>query len=89
MMRTELECLLREFAGPDAGVITDATTFELLGLDSGDLVDLVLHAERFSRVRLSDFTLAQLVTFGDLVAAIDDARTRRAGPVSAAVQVTA
>lgn len=70
--RQTMEQIVREFAGEDAGAIGDATTFLELGLDSFDMVALVLEVERRTRVRLPDRAIAGLTCFGALVGAVGE-----------------
>lgn len=70
--------LVRGYAG-DGAAIGDATTFASLGLDSGDMIALVLDVEAVLRVRLPDRVIAGLTTFGALVNAVGD-QVRRAVP---------
>jgi acyl carrier protein len=70
-MKARLEQLVRDLAGPDdAGPIGADTTFAGLGLDSYDMVSLVMDVEQAFGIRLSDQVLAGLSTFGALEAAV-------------------
>lgn len=70
-MRSRLEQLVRGYAGDDLP-IADATTFAGLGLDSGDMIALVLDVEAQLRVRLPDRAIAGLTDFAALHQAVLD-----------------
>jgi acyl carrier protein len=75
-VRARLEHVVRAFAGEDAGAIADATTFHELGLDSFDMISLVLDVEATLRVRLPDQAIAGLTHFGALVEAVGGTRAK-------------
>ncbi len=69
-LETMTAILVEDFDIPAAELGADVT-FEALGLDSLDLVDLTLALEERTGVRLEDEELADIRTIGDAVAIAD------------------
>lgn len=51
--------------------LTEDTDFSQIGLDSLDLVELIMTVEDFYDIEISDEELSEMQTFGDLVKYID------------------
>ncbi len=66
IMATFTEILTEDFDIPEDEVTRDAT-FEALGLDSLDVVDLTLALEEKTGITLEDDELEEVVTVGDAV----------------------
>lgn len=66
-LQTELEAILVEEFDIPADELSPDATFEALGLDSLDVVDLTLALEERTGVRLEDEELADVVTLGDAI----------------------
>ena len=67
-LRDELRKLLEEETGEARAELPDAMRVrEELGLDSVDLISLVMHVECQFRVRLTGEELAQICCIGDLL----------------------
>lgn len=66
IMATFTEILTEDFDIPEDEVTRDAT-FETLGLDSLDVVDLTLALEEKTGIALEDDELEDVVTVGDAV----------------------
>lgn len=73
-MRARLEQLVRELAGSEVGAIGDATSFAGLGLDSYDMVSLVMDVEHAFGIRMPDQAISGLTDFGALVRAVEAAQ---------------
>jgi acyl carrier protein len=75
-MNTELygriETILTETFGVPGDDLAPEATFESLGLDSLDLVELMLVVQEEFDVQIADEELEDLVTVGHAVAAIDE-----------------
>jgi acyl carrier protein len=81
-LRSSLRELLENETGAQRPDLPDTLGLrEELGLDSVDLVSLVMQVECQFRVRLSSEELAQLKTVGDLLNLM---QSKLAGPASAA-----
>ncbi len=70
MLTTFTEILVEDFDIP-AEEITPEATFEALGLDSLDVVDLTLAVEERTGIKLEDEELEDVRTVGDAVNAAD------------------
>ena len=68
MIFEKITALLAEQFGVDAGGITKETTFEELGADSLDIVELSMQLEEvFGLESMDDDDLSGIVSVGDLV----------------------
>lgn len=77
-IRSRLTAILTdEFAVP-ADEITEDATFEALGLDSLDLVEVTLVIDEELGIRIPDDRLGDITTPGDAVTVLDDLRTAEA-----------
>lgn len=65
-----ISTILVENLSLDASAITEDATFEALGIDSLDMVELVCDIEEACEVELGE--LEDIKTIGDLVAHIDE-----------------
>jgi acyl carrier protein len=70
LLNTFTEILVEDFDIPAEEITPDAT-FEALGLDSLDVVDLTLAVEERTGVKLEDEELEDVRTVGDAVNAAD------------------
>ena len=70
LLNTFTEILVEDFDIP-AEEITPDVTFEALGLDSLDVVDLTLAVEERTGIKLEDSELEDVRTVGDAVNAAD------------------
>ena len=70
LLSTFTEILVEDFDIP-ADQVTPEASFEALGLDSLDVVDLTLAVEERTGVRLEDAELEDVRTVGDAVAAAE------------------
>ena len=70
LLTTVTEILVEDFDIPAEEVTPDAT-FEALGLDSLDVVDLTLAVEERTGIKLEDAELEDVRTVGDAVDAAD------------------
>ncbi len=71
LLNTFTEILVEDFDIP-AEEISPDVTFEALGLDSLDVVDLTLAVEERTGVKLEDEELEDVRTVGDAVTAADN-----------------
>jgi acyl carrier protein len=70
LLNTFTEILVEDFDIPAEEITPDAT-FEALGLDSLDVVDLTLAVEERAGIKLEDEELEDVRTVGDAVEAAD------------------
>ncbi len=71
LLNTFTEILVEDFDIPAEEIAPDVT-FEALGLDSLDVVDLTLAVEERTGVKLEDEELEDVRTVGDAVTAADN-----------------
>jgi acyl carrier protein len=69
LLKTFTDLLMSEFDVPAEEISADAT-FEALGLDSLDIVDLTMALEDRTGVKLGDEDLEQVRTVGDAIAKV-------------------
>lgn len=76
MTRTEIKqsltTILTEQFGVPAEDVTEDATFEALGLDSLDLVEVTLVIDEELGIRIPDDRLGDITTTGDAVDVLDD-----------------
>ncbi|MCL2807838.1 MAG: phosphopantetheine-binding protein [Coriobacteriia bacterium] len=70
-MLEKITSILREFKGDDSLVVTEETTFEELGIDSLDSVELVMSIEDEFDITIE--MSADTQSIGDLIKSIDAA----------------
>jgi len=73
LLATFTDLLTSDF-GVDATEVTADATFEALGLDSLDIVELTLALEDRTGVKLGDEDLEQVRTVGDAIAKVEERR---------------
>lgn len=73
LLTTFTDLLSSDF-GVDAAEVTPEATFEALGLDSLDIVELTLALEDRTGVKLGDEDLEQVRTVGDAIAKVEERR---------------
>ncbi len=73
LLTTFVDLLTSDF-GVEAGEVTPDATFEALGLDSLDVVELTLALEDRTGVKLGDEDLEQVRTVGDAIAKVEERR---------------
>jgi len=66
--------LISETLEIDASELSESTTFDDLGADSFDLLELVTTFEDEFGLTMDDEALADLATAGDVISAIEDAQ---------------
>lgn len=71
-IRQDLRGIISEHLNVDVECIDDETTFDQLGADSLDKVELVLKAEELFNVEVNDLTAEKCKTFNDFVNLIND-----------------
>lgn len=72
MVLEKLKRLIAEKFSVDEEDVTADTTFEELGADSLDLVELIMIAEEEFEVEIADEDVESLTTVGDVVEYIND-----------------
>ena len=72
MVVEKVRSLLADQLGFDADSITEATTFEDLGADSLDLVELMMSLEEEFSISAAEEELTGIKTVGDVVKLIED-----------------
>lgn len=72
MVFEKVRSLLADQLGFDADTITEATTFEDLGADSLDLVELMMSLEEEFSISAAEEELTGIKTVGDVVKLIED-----------------
>jgi len=72
MVFEKVRSLLADQLGFDADSITEATTFEDLGADSLDLVELMMSLEEEFSISAAEEELTGIKTVGDVVKLIED-----------------
>lgn len=71
-IQAQLATILTDQFGVPAGDITPDATFESLGLDSLDLVEVTLVIDEELGIRIPDDRLGDITTTGDAVAVLVD-----------------
>ena len=66
--------LVSETLEMDAGELSESTTFDDLGADSFDLLELVTTFEEEFGLTMDDEALSDIATVGDVISAIVDAQ---------------
>ena len=80
-IRQTLAAYLEEDLGEPVASMDDAVTIrEGMGLDSVDVVGLVMKVERQFRVRLASEELTEIVTVGDMLDLLQNKLAELAGP---------
>ncbi len=72
MVFEKVRSLLADQLGFDEDAITEATTFEDLGADSLDLVELMMSLEEEFSISAAEEELTGIKTVGDVVKLIED-----------------
>ncbi len=72
MVFEKIRSLLAEQLGFDEELITEATSFEDLGADSLDLVELMMSLEEEFSISADEEELTGIKTVGDVVRLIED-----------------
>jgi acyl carrier protein len=63
--------IIANIGAVDAASLTDGATFDALGVDSLDLVEIVMEVEREFDFDIPDTTLEQLRTVGDAICYVE------------------
>ena len=70
-MLEKVKNIVAEGLGVDVAELTEETTFESLGADSLDLMDMVMSFEDEFKVEIDTEAIGDLKTFGDVVKYIE------------------